>query len=89
MVSSLMVENRDRNNEVIIFLGKYGFNVSLSIDSREELCLVKKPYYDPSHNSSSKAKARVPKELRSKLDPKTHQCIFVGYGVAGEMGYCL
>ena len=29
----------------------------------------------------------MPKELRSKLNPKSHKCIFVGYGAEGEMRY--
>ena len=35
------------------------------------------------------AYAHVPKQLCRKLDPKSHKCIFIGYGADGEMGYRL
>ena len=31
----------------------------------------------------------VPREKRSKLEPKSRKCIFMGYGESGEMGYRL
>ena len=33
--------------------------------------------------------SHVPMELIPKLNPKSHKCIFIGYGVDGEMGHCL
>ena len=59
----------------------------------EELWSGKKPHYDHLRVFGCKAYAHVPKELRHKLDPKSHKCIFVGYGAGygadGEMGYRL
>ena len=35
------------------------------------------------------AYAHVPKELCAKLDPKSRNCFFIGYGIDGQFGYCL
>ena len=55
----------------------------------EELWTGKKPHYDHLCVFGCEAYAHVPKELRKKLDPKSHKCIFIGYGTSGEMGYRL
>ena len=54
-----------------------------------ELWSGKKPNYDRLRVFGCEAYSHVPKELRHKLDPKSHKCIFIGYGVDGEMGYRL
>ncbi|KAK8974716.1 hypothetical protein V6N11_013182 [Hibiscus sabdariffa] len=43
--------------------------------------------YDHLRVFSCKAFVHVPKDKRSKLDAKTRQCIFIGYGLDGEFGY--
>ena len=55
----------------------------------EKLWLGKEPHYNHLRVFGCEAYAHVPKELRSKLNPKSHKCIFVGYGAEGEMGYRL
>ena len=55
----------------------------------EQLWTGKKPHYDHLRVFGCEAFAHVPKELRKKLDPKSHKCVFIGYGIDGEMGYCL
>ena len=55
----------------------------------EELWTGKTPSYEHLRVFACEAYAHVPKELHRKLDPKSHKCIFIGYGVDGEMGYRL
>ncbi|KAK8564769.1 hypothetical protein V6N12_058351 [Hibiscus sabdariffa] len=45
--------------------------------------------YDHLYLFICKAFVHVPKDERSKLDAKTRQCIFIGYGLDGEFGYRL
>ncbi|MCO5570077.1 hypothetical protein L7F22_023791 [Adiantum nelumboides] len=55
----------------------------------QEMWTGKKPNYDRLRVFGCEALSHIPKDLRKKLDPKSHKCIFIGYGVDGEMGYRL
>ncbi|MCO5558348.1 hypothetical protein L7F22_011929 [Adiantum nelumboides] len=55
----------------------------------QEMWTDEEPNYDKLRVFGCEAFSHVPKILRQKLDPKSHKCIFIGYGVDGEMGYCL
>ncbi|MCO5575173.1 hypothetical protein L7F22_028970 [Adiantum nelumboides] len=55
----------------------------------EEAWTSKPPSYAHLRVFGCEAYVYVPKEQRSKLDPKSSKCIFVGYGDSGEMGYKL
>ncbi|MCO5556599.1 hypothetical protein L7F22_010150 [Adiantum nelumboides] len=55
----------------------------------EEAWTSKPPSYAHLRVFGREAYVYVPKEQRSKLDPKSSKCIFVGYGDNGEMGYRL
>ena len=45
--------------------------------------------YERLRTFGCEAYAHVPKELCAKLDPKSCKCIFIGYGMDGQFGYCL
>ena len=55
----------------------------------EELWSQHKVSYDRLRIFGCIAYAHIPKELRSKLEPKSRKCIFIGYGQEGEFGYHL
>ena len=55
----------------------------------EALWTGKQPSYDHLRVFGCECYSHIPKQLRSKLDPKSHKCIFIGYGHDGEMGYRL
>ncbi|MCO5568402.1 hypothetical protein L7F22_022101 [Adiantum nelumboides] len=55
----------------------------------QEMWTGKKPNYDKLRVFGCEAFSHIPKDLRKKLDPKSHKCIFIGYGMDGEMGYHL
>ncbi|MCO5591892.1 hypothetical protein L7F22_045885 [Adiantum nelumboides] len=52
----------------------------------QEMWTGKKPNYDRLRVFGCEAFSHIPKVLHKKLDPKSHKCIFIGYGVDGEMG---
>ena len=55
----------------------------------EEAWTGKKPSYDHLHVFGCESYVHVPREKRSKLEPKSRKCILMGYGESGEMGYRL
>ncbi|MCO5547021.1 hypothetical protein L7F22_000462 [Adiantum nelumboides] len=55
----------------------------------QEMWTGKKPNYDRLRVFGCEAFSHISKDLRKKLDLKSHKCIFIGYGVDGEMGYRL
>lgn len=61
---------------------------ALDGDVPENVWLGKKPSYDHLRVFGCKAFVHIPKDERSKLDAKTKQCIFLGYG-QDEFGYRL
>lgn len=60
--------------------------VSLDFDVPNRVWFGKDVSYDHLRTFGCKAFVHVPKDERSKLDVKTRQCIFVGYGL-DEFGY--
>ncbi|MCO5609341.1 hypothetical protein L7F22_063567 [Adiantum nelumboides] len=64
-------------------------SIPLNFKIPQEMWIGKKPNYDTLHVLGCEAFSHIPKDLRKKLDPKSHKCIFIGYGVDGEMGYRL
>ena len=55
----------------------------------EELWLGHNISYDRLCTFGYEAYAHVPKELHAKLDSKSQNCIFIGYGLDGHFGYQL
>ncbi|KAK8589774.1 hypothetical protein V6N12_024165 [Hibiscus sabdariffa] len=64
-------------------------SVPLRCDVLDKVWIGKNVSYDHLRVLDCKALVHVPKDERSKLDAKTHQCIFIGYGLNGEFGYRL
>ena len=60
--------------------------VPLQFDVPNRVWTGKDVSYDHLHVFGCKAFVHIPKDERSKLDLKTRQCIFVGYGL-DEFGY--
>ena len=54
--------------------------VPLQYDTPKRVWSGKDVFYDHMRMFGCKAFVHVPKDERSKLDDKTRQCIFVGYG---------
>ena len=63
--------------------------MSLDLHIPKELWSGHKVSYDRLRIFGCEAYAHIPKELRSKLEPKSRKCIFIGYGQEGEFGYRL
>ena len=61
----------------------------LDFQVAEEVWAGKPPSYAHLRVFGCEAFCHVPKDKRSKLDPKSIKCIFLGYGDSGEMGYRL
>ena len=61
----------------------------LDFQISEALWTGKQPSYDHLRVFGCECYSHIPKQLRSKLDPKSHKCIFIGYGHDGKMGYRL
>ncbi|KAL4296424.1 hypothetical protein GQ457_12G004830 [Hibiscus cannabinus] len=64
-------------------------SVPLRGDVPDSVWFGKDVSYDHMRVFCCKAFVDVPKDERSKLDVKTRQCIFIGYGLDGEFGYRL
>ena len=64
-------------------------SVPLGFKVPEEVWTGSPPSYGHLRVFDCEAYVHVPKEKRSKLDPKSKKCIFLGYGNSGEMGYKL
>ena len=64
-------------------------SVPLGFKVPEEVWTGSPPLYGHLCVFGCEAYVHVPKEKRSKLDPKSKKCIFLGYGNSGEMGYKL
>ncbi|KAG8479560.1 hypothetical protein CXB51_029173 [Gossypium anomalum] len=64
-------------------------SVPLRGDVPDRVWFGKDVSYDHLRVFSCKAFVHVSKDERSKLDAKTRQCIFIGYGLDGEFGYRL
>ncbi|MCO5561308.1 hypothetical protein L7F22_014929 [Adiantum nelumboides] len=64
-------------------------NTPLNFKIPQEMWTGKKPNYDRLRVFGCEAFSHIPKDLHKKLDPKSHKCKFIGYGVDGEMGYRL
>ncbi len=62
--------------------------VPLQFDVPDKVWTGKDVSYDHLHIFGCKAFVHIPKDERSKLDVKTRQCIFLGYGL-DEFGYRL
>lgn len=62
--------------------------VALNAEVPDTIWFGKKVRYDHLRVFGCKAYVHVPKDERSKLDAKTRQCIFIGYG-QDEFGYKL
>ena len=60
--------------------------IALQNDVPDSFWYGKKPSYDHLRVFGCKCFVHVPKDERSKLDAKTRQCIFIGYG-QDEFGY--
>ncbi|KAI4347636.1 hypothetical protein L6164_008430 [Bauhinia variegata] len=54
--------------------------IALQSDVPDRVWYGKDVFYDHLHVFSCKAFVHVPKDERSKLDAKTRQCVFIGYG---------
>ena len=63
--------------------------VALKSDVPDKVWFVKDVSCDHLRAFGCKAFVYIPKDERSKLDEKTRQCIFVGYGHNDEFGYRL
>ena len=63
-------------------------SVPLNDDVPEKFWTVKEVSYDHLRVFSCRAFVHIPKDERSKLDPKAKECIFLGYGHE-EFGYKL
>lgn len=64
-------------------------NASLKFKVCEELWTKHLVFCHRLETFGCEAYAHVSKELHAKLDPKSQKCIFVGYGLDGQFGYCL
>ena len=60
--------------------------VALNTEVPDKIWFVKNVSYDHLRVFGCRAFVHVPKDERSKLDKKTRQCIFIGYG-EDEFGY--
>ncbi|KAK8936121.1 hypothetical protein KSP39_PZI013254 [Platanthera zijinensis] len=60
---------------------------ALQEDVPDRVWCGKDPSYSHLRVFGCKAFVHVPRDERSKLDSKTRQCIFLGYGYSGEFGY--
>ena len=60
--------------------------VSLDSEVSNKIWFGKNVNYDHLHVFGCKAFVHIPRDERSKLDAKTRQCIFIGYG-KDEFGY--
>ena len=60
--------------------------VPLKFDTPERVCSGKDVSYDHLKVFGCKAFVHIPKDERSKLDVKTRQCVFIGYG-QDQLGY--
>ena len=63
-------------------------SVSMNGDVQEKFWTGKEVSYDHLRVFGCKAFVHIPKDERSKLDPKAKQCTFLGYGHE-EFGYGL
>ncbi|KAG8471369.1 hypothetical protein CXB51_036995 [Gossypium anomalum] len=64
-------------------------SVPLRDDVPDRVWFGKDVSYDHLRVFGCKTFVHVPKDEKSKLDAKTRQCIFIGYGLDGEFGYRL
>ena len=64
-------------------------NSTLDGGDLEEAWIDKKASYDHLRVFGCEAYVHIPRDKRSKLEPKSKKCIFMGYGESGKMGYCL
>ena len=64
-------------------------NKRLGFQVPEELWIGKPPSYKHLRVFGCNAYMHIHKDSRTKLDPKSYRCIFLGYGDSGEMGYRL
>ena len=64
-------------------------SVPLNGDLPEKVWTGKEVSYDHLRVFGSKAFVHIPKDERSKLDPKAKQCIFLGYGMKNLATCCM
>ena len=74
---------------MVVHLINRSLNSTLDGGIPEEAWTGKMPSYDHLRVFGCEAYVHVPREKRSKLEPKSRKCIFMGYGESGEMGYHL
>ena len=58
-------------------------------DNTQEIWTGRKPNYDKLRIFGCEAYALIPKDDRRKLEPRSRKCVFLGYGLEGEIGYRL
>ena len=68
---------------IIVYIINYSPSTPLQFKILQELWLGKEPNYDRLCVLGCVECSHVTKKLRHKLDPKSHKCIFIGYGVDG------
>ncbi|MCO5554619.1 hypothetical protein L7F22_008151 [Adiantum nelumboides] len=73
----------------VVHIVNQSLSTPLNFKIPQEMWTTKKPNYNRLRVFGCEVFSHIPKDLRKKLDPKSHKCIFIGYGVDGEMGYHL
>lgn len=74
---------------IVVYLINNIPNASLQFKVPEELLTGHPMSYHGLKTFGCEAYAHVPKELHAKLNKKSRKCIFIGYGLDGQFGYCL
>ena len=71
---------------IVVYIINQSPTTSLEFKIPMECWSHKQPNYDRLCVFGCEVYTHVPNELRHKLDPKSHKCIFIGYGGNREMG---